>query len=297
MEFCSRDSVRLTLPTALVYDAPLDSNAADLTLCPDIDDALRRGLDLLSSPCLRGHCPSHGDLQVVCPSGFWGFRHEIGVPVTLAPQGPGATETATIIPGADNPSFLVGVTTDPTFRRRLGHLEELQALHVPVTWDVGETRGELLKKMQAASPHIVYLLCHGVESDGLPALVVGDPADPQGITPDNLQAYGIAWRETRPLVVLNGCQTTALDPTKPLNFVEAFTREAFASGVVGTEISVFEELACDFAEELLRRFIKYDLPLGRAVREAPLLLLKAGNPLGLVYIPFGSVGLRMAAAS
>ncbi|MGO9729691.1 MAG: hypothetical protein ACLPN6_30825, partial [Streptosporangiaceae bacterium] len=85
VEFCSRDSVRLTLPTALVYDAPLDSNAEDLSLCPDMDDALRRGLDLLSSPCLRGHCPSHGDLHVVCPSGFWGFRHEIGVPTTLAP--------------------------------------------------------------------------------------------------------------------------------------------------------------------------------------------------------------------
>ena len=297
VEFCSRDSVRLTLPTALVYDAPLDSNADDLTLCPDVDDALRRGLDLLSSPCLCGHCPSYGDIHVVCPSGFWGFRHEIGLPETLAPLGPGATEAATLIPGADNPSFLVGVTTDPTFGRRLRHLKELRALHVPVTWEVGETRSEILTKMQAAAPHIVYFLCHAVESNGLPALVVGDPEDPQGITPDNLQAYSIAWRETRPLVVLNGCQTTALDPTKPLNFVEAFTREAFASGVVGTEISVFEELACDFAEELLRRFIANDLPLGRAIREARLALLKNGNPLGLVYIPFGSVGLRLAAAS
>jgi hypothetical protein len=67
--------------------------------------------------------------------------------------------------------------------------------------------------------------------------------------------------------------------------------------VVGTEISVFEELACDFALELFRRFITDDVPLGRAVREARLALLKDGNPLGLVYIPFGSVGLRMAAAS
>ena len=293
VEFCSRDSVRLTLPTALVYDAPLDSNADDLTLCPDFDDALRRGLELLSLPCLLGSCPSYDDIHVVCPSGFWGFRHEIGVPVSLAPMGSGATETVTVIPGAENPSFVVGVTTDPTFVRLVGHLDELHALHVPVTWDIGRTRGEILTKMQGTSPHIVYFLCHGAESNGLPALVVGDPAHPQGITPDNLEAYGIAWRDTRPLVILNGCQTAALDPTKPLNFVEAFTREAFASGVVGTEISVFEELACDFAEQLLRRFITYDIPLGRAVREARLTLLKGGNPLGLVYIPFGSVGLRM----
>jgi hypothetical protein len=293
VEFCSRDSVRLTLPTALVYDAPQDSNADGLTLCPDFDDALRRHADLLLVPCLHGHCPSHDDLQVVCPSGFWGFRHEIGLPVTLAPTGTGATEAASTIPGAANPSFLVGVTTDPAFSRRRSHLRELQALHIPVTWKVGETRDELLTDMQAAAPHIVYLLCHGAESNGLPALVVGDPAHPHGITPDNLQAYRIAWRETRPLVVLNGCQTTALDPTKPLNFVEAFTREAFASAVVGTETSVFEGLACDFAEQLLRRFIAHDIPLGQAVREARLVLLKDGNPLGLAYIPFGSVGLRM----
>ena len=297
VEFCSRSSVRLTLPTALVYDAPLDSNADDLTLCPDFDDALRRNLELLSLPCLLGGCPSYADIHVVCPSGFWGFRHEIGVPVSLAPMGSGATETATVIPGAENPSFLVGVTTDPTFVRLGDHLRELHALHVPVTWDIGKTRGEILTKMQGTSPHIVYFLCHGAESNGLPALVVGDPDNPQGITPDNLEAYSIAWRDTRPLVVLNGCQTAALDPTKPLNFVEAFTREAFASGVIGTEISVFEELACDFAEQLLRRFITHDLSLGRAVREARLTLLQDGNPLGLVYVPFGSVGLRMAAAS
>lgn len=297
VEFCSRQSVRLMLPTAVVYDAPLDSNSDDLTLCPDFDDALRHGLDLLSLPCLQGDCPSLADIQVVCPSGFWGFRHEIGLPVTLQSLGSGATEAAAVIPGADNPSFLVGVTTDPTFVRLAGHLNRLQALHVPVIWDIGKTRGELLEKMQAASPHIVYFLCHGAESDGLPALVVGDPEHPYGITPDNLEAYGIAWRQSRPLVVLNGCQTAALDPTKPLNFVEAFTSQAFASGVVGTEISVFEELACDFALEMLRRFIADDVPLGRAVREARLALLKDGNPLGLVYIPFGSVGLRMGAAS
>lgn len=297
VEFCSRQSVRLTLPTAVVYDAPLDSNSDDLTLCPDFDDALRHNLELLSLPCLHGRCPSLSDIQVVCPSGFWGFRHEIGLPVTLESLGSGATEAAAVIPGADNPSFLVGVTTDPAFARLPGHLKNLQALHVPVTWDIGETRGELLKKMQAAAPHIVYFLCHGAESDGLPALVVGDPEHPYGITPDNLEAYGIAWRQSRPLVVLNGCQTAALDPTKPLNFVEAFTSQAYASGVVGTEISVFEELACDFAFELLRRFITDDIPLGRAVREARLALLEEGNPLGLVYIPFGSVGLRLAAPS
>jgi hypothetical protein len=67
-----------------------------------------------------------------------------------------------------------------------------------------------------------------------------------------------------------------------------------AAGVIGTEITVFEPLASAFAEDCLRRFLAGDA-LGWAIRDARLALLKAGNPLGLVYLPYALPSLQLVA--
>ena len=104
----------------------------------------------------------------------------------------------------------------------------------------------------------------------------------------------IRWDEPRPLVFLNGCHTTGLEPELALEFVSALVRRSRAAGVVGTEITVFEPLARAFAEDCLRRFLAGD-PFGWAVRNARLELLKAGNPLGLVYLPYALPSLKLVA--
>jgi len=53
-----------------------------------------------------------------------------------------------------------------------------------------------------------------------------------------------------------------------------------------------------FDEECLARFIgapphPESMPIGKAVRGARLELLKQGNPLGLVYIPYAVASLRL----
>jgi len=128
----------------------------------------------------------------------------------------------------------------------------------------------------------------------LPYIKVGGPEE-MGITEDNLRNKGIRWEENRPLVFINGCHTTALEPEKAFNFVGTFVRTAYASGVIGTEITIFEQLGGIFAEEFLQRFLSGD-PLGQAVRGARLAILKQGNPLGLVYLPFALADLRLVAA-
>jgi len=50
--------------------------------------------------------------------------------------------------------------------------------------------------------------------------------------------------------------------------------------------------ARDVAEDCLRRFLRGD-SIGSAIRNARLTLLKEGNPLGLVYIPFALSGLSV----
>ena len=66
-----------------------------------------------------------------------------------------------------------------------------------------------------------------------------------------------------------------------------------ASGVIGTEITVFETLAGPFALAFWRHALSGTIGVGEAIRRARLELLQAGNPLGLVYTPFVFAGTRI----
>lgn len=49
-----------------------------------------------------------------------------------------------------------------------------------------------------------------------------------------------------------------------------------------------------FAEACFDRFMLKRETLGEAIRGARLMMLQAGNPLGLVYIPYAMAGLKLA---
>ncbi|HWJ41113.1 MAG TPA: CHAT domain-containing protein, partial [Candidatus Limnocylindrales bacterium] len=90
----------------------------------------------------------------------------------------------------------------------------------------------------------------------------------------------------------NGCRTTSVTPEEALNLVNPLVTNSGASGVIGTEITVFESLATAFAEAFFEEFVVKKHAAGEAVRRARLQLLKKKrNPLGLVYIPFVLPGL------
>ncbi|WP_163567966.1 hypothetical protein [Fodinicola feengrottensis] len=113
------------------------------------------------------------------------------------------------------------------------------------------------------------------------------------ITPDNLYQRRIRWSLSRPLVFLNGCRTTELSPERAIEFVSFFVQDAWASGVIGTEITVFEPMAAAFAQDCLHAFLVEGHPIGAAVTRARISLLAAGNPLGLAYIPYVLPSIRM----
>lgn len=275
-------------PAALIYDHPLDTNLEHLTLCQTATAAMDAAADLEAVPCFAGRCPSHGDRTVVCPSGFWGFRHDLGVPLHLGERGEVAAEIARTI----STRALIGVSTDPAFTARTAHLAALGALDPRVEIKLVEDRRACLAALESAPPHLAYFFCHGgITSSGTPYLEVGDRHS-EPITADNL--LEMWWEEPRPLVVLNGCHTTAASPEQIFSLVTGFVVHANAAGVIGTEITIFEPMAVAFGEELLRRFLGGD-PIGRAVRLARLALLRQGNPLGLAYIPFALATLRLTA--
>ncbi len=280
------ESARMVVPAALMYDYPLDSGADGYALCREFADCLTAGASLDELSCFKGGCPSFDDDTVVCPSGFWGYRHALGLPLSAA----SAPDPPTRIRYVGAPDLAVSMSTDPQLIERESHEQALRALRADVGWSYADTRAGTLDLLRATHAHLVYFYCHGGVVNKIPYLEVG--YEEKGITRDNIRAKKIRWHEPRPLVFINGCETTALQPETALEFVSAFVENAQAAGVVGTEITVFEHLARSFAEDCLTRFLD-GIPMGEAVRLGRLALLADANPLGLAYIPFVVSSLRL----
>lgn len=282
-------TARWVLPAALIYDQPLDTNAApdSYSLCSAFEAALDEESPLHDTACFAGACPHHDDELVICPAGFWGYRHALGMPLGTESH----PEAAVEIRYDTSLSLSVAVSTDPRLTERPGHEQRLRALCGDAAWRYAATRDEALRLLKESAPHLVYFYCHGGIANRIPYLQVG-PRSERGITRDNLRLHRIRWSTTRPLVFLNGCHTTALSPEVTMELVSAFVENAAASGVIGTEITVFEPLACAFAEAFYDHVLD-GLSVGEAVRRARLSLLHARNPLGLVYIPYVLASARL----
>jgi hypothetical protein len=282
VQIALKQSPSHVLSAALFYDYPLNTQA-DHKLCEAFVAALQGNVPLEKTPCFNGACPRHGQLNYVCPSGFWGYRHSVGLPVSVA----SGTDVPPEIAVQDYLQMVVGVATN--LAQLDDHLPKLQELVPPPGWHYSNNRDKILEKLKETKSHLIYFYCHGGVKKNVPYLEVGRETYIDG---SNLRAYDIDWDSPRPLVFLNGCRTTALDPEQAFSLVQDFINTGGA-GVIGTEITIFEPLACDFAEECLRRFLAGGVLIGEAVRGARLKLLKEGNPLGLVYIPFVLPSLRL----
>ncbi len=287
VQIALKEGAQHVIPAAMIYDLPLDGNARNLALCQDFLDWATRN-EIPRSPCLQRRCRQalRPNPTVVCPGGFWGFRHALGLPASLgtAPMVP------PLLPHDGGARLVGGVYED--FASAAAHRDTLRNLLPWKDYRLGEDRESTLAGLKG-DPQIVYFYCHGGASGEVPYLHVGRRGGPT-ITPDNLAEHRLRWSWSRPLVFLNGCRTTGLEPERAIDFVSFFVEDAFACGVIGTEITVFEQMADQFAEEVLRGFLVHGEPIGAAVTRARISLLANGNPLGLAYIPFVSPTVTMA---
>lgn len=289
VQISSKESARMVVPAALFYDRPFDTQLKAHRVCDAFLETVRSQGGLKDSPCFQGECPHLDELEVVCPSGFWGYRHEIGLPVSIERASAGDAEPD--IQFNDPASMVMIVSLDKMFIERETHEERLKSIRSPFDMTLCNGRKEALDALQHRAAQMVYFYCHGgVTRDNTPYLSIGDA---EALTPDNLRAYRIRWKSPRPLIFLNGCMTTALEPEQAIEFVSAFVSQAAAAGVIGTEITVFEPLATRFAEAFLKCFMAECKPIGEAIKLARLALLQQFNPLGLVYIPFALPGLHL----
>lgn len=289
VQIATKELAQLVIPAAMFYDRVLleGNEPEDYSLCSEFLQALEGDAPLEESACFQGNCPSHDAELIICPSGFWGFRHSLGLPMSVK----SALDAPLKIGGSSPPKMAVSVSTDPNFKERPSHEQRLQQMGVG--WEYADSRDEALTMLKATESQIVYFYCHGgLTKKGSPYLLLGDKND-DWFTRGNLRARQIRWKKIRPLVFINGCHTTQITPERALDFVSGFVETSGAAGVIGTEITIFEPIAVQFAEECLRRFLFDGQTLGEAVRGARLHMLKNGNPLGLVYIPYALPALKL----
>jgi CHAT domain-containing protein len=226
----------------------------------------------------------------VCPSGFWGLRHQVTVPTSLdqAAEGDLRISAGT----ADLSASLIGTMPETVLEGVTAHATDVagrfgQSRHVT-------SRDKWLEEVPGDRYDVLYFLCHGGRDrqTGDSVIILRKPGNP-GIHRSDLNAYGVTFTQHRPLVVLNACETAALEPDKVITLVEGFTYYG-ASAVIGTEITVFNSLAYEFGTSFLDSFVGGRCHLGEAVRRVRLKLLSKWNPLGLVYVAYGLADLHLA---
>ena len=90
VQIALKKSPQHVLPAALIYDYPLDPNAylnlAQYSVCPTFLNALNGPASLEHCACFQGDLSDASTIVTcVCPGGFWGFRHYLGMPLSISP--------------------------------------------------------------------------------------------------------------------------------------------------------------------------------------------------------------------
>jgi hypothetical protein len=292
IQVCRAGGTNFVFPWALVYDIPLEMDARHHRPCRLLTDW--NGCP----PLLGATCPYEDDhgLNVICPYGFWGFRHLIEEPAS--PPGRNLTDEIT----ADPPpaELVVGRSLNLQATLASQHLDELRSLSALHSTDC-LTLSSVKEALRPPALHIVYLYTHGLRRSVLgvaksPAVEIGKG---ELLYSQDLSAWFLEWSEDHwaqvsPLVFINGCHTAELEVDALVSFVDAFTILG-AAGVLGTEITIHQQVANEVAERFFRHLQDDEgNAVGEALRRTRLDLLGKGNLMGLAYTPFCSLSLRLA---
>jgi hypothetical protein len=293
----ARASTNFVFPWGMVYDIPLQpGEPGRFTVCKIVEEWQDgKGLPVEGLTACP-HAATH-TLNTLCPFGFWGFRHSIEQPPSVASTKALAVEIRVTNPPA---RLVVCVSNDLEREYTEPHLTAINSglkFHV----EPCDSKAALLDRLKTVDPGVVYLYCHGGyqalpgSAVPLPSLSVGNgekllPADVVA----QFLAYPAAtlfWELANPLIFINGCHTVEITTDVLVNFVDIFA-SFNSSGVIGTEVTVHQLLANEFGAEFLKHFATETA--GEALRRTRNRLLSKGNLMGLAYSAYCLSGLRLA---
>jgi hypothetical protein len=281
----SRTRTTKTFPAAILYDRPIDTAlpASEFVLCPAFGTALATHLNLTQTICWQGECPSAQNQEVVCASGFWGFRHAIGHPYSVAASG---HDQEVSLVYEDDPDIVLGLGSDPALHpdEHVARLADLAASWPTTHWHLASERSRFIEVLEEVEPHLVYLFGRGGDQEGIPGLMIG-LGESSPLQPTHLR--GIHWSRRRPIVIVNsGVGGDGLG-----EFTRAFLA-AGACGVIGMEAPIRAREAAPFAEQLISRILTGQ-QVGWAIRDARLDILGMGSPSALSYTGLIDPSLRL----
>ena len=286
-------------PWALVYEYPVPDEPKFCRIVEEqwTEDGLRAEPYASSLGCCpHANEPDHD--KSLCPFGFWGLAHIVEQPISpitkMTDEDP-ARDVGRKLHSRTPLSLSVAATQDASLNSKtltqhikdIGLIPKISIL-MPVANDWTKV-GQIL-----ANPELVYILCHGEydKVQGTPYLGIGprDDLELHKIFPDKLinllRTMGTAaiWKETGPIIFINGCHTTNLSPGDIFDFVSPFAAIG-ATGVIGTEISVDLNVAVEFATSLMTHLAQGH-SVCEAIRFVRWSLVNKGNLLGLAYTPY-----------
>jgi len=313
-----RDKV---IPWNLLYDRAYDANkrkdadgnpvahAVCTAALPKSDGTLPAAGCFENPDCLlhgypQKRCTDSADKTllpetVICPRRFWGFRHVIEVPPQQVPPGGAGTSMPVGIPVAGKARIIAGVNC--TLSLYDEHVKQIEALSGKFTalWIGPEfDRDRIIELLKDRDLSVIYFYCHAAGGVGSnltdPELQFQGPEDKVVgvITPDEL-SYRLKWSRN-PLVFLNGCGTVGYTPESLTPFIKKLVDDRGASGIVGTEVPVWEQLASEIARRFFEMFLDGQ-PAGLALLLARRQILAQSNPLGLVYTLYAPADLKLTA--
>lgn len=270
-----------SVPWGVVYDRPLD---VAKYVC---DKFAEHGLH---------DCP-YGD-DVVCPTGFWGYRHIIEQipcwaddpllqPITERPDRvPRLQRFIHNPPGAltyclDAYPFGTVVSQHRAYMERLAGSKGM-ALRL------GQSVDEVKQQFLQGGIHLVHFFVHGHEQDGSHVLIIQDG---DFLEPGRIAAWEAQLWDEAPLVLLSGCGTSSYTPEDFSSLIVALLRSGVA-GVLGTEVTIYTSAALEYANQFFD-YILHGTTAGHAMRDITRRLMVQYNPYGLVYTLFAASGIRL----
>lgn len=245
---------------------------------------------------------------VICPQRFWGFRVPVEVPVQQVDgidgkrMAPIRTRIDSARPlvfaAAFNPHLDKQMLGDAADGMHSVHIRDLVDAHQGrYVAPIRPGRDAVLDMLATLQPDVVYLYCHGVQGgETRSGRRLSDSLDfgkgHAGVVADLVESsdlHGVDWQHG-PLVFVNGCSGVGFRTHAPSRFIRKFIQGRKASAVIGTEVTVWEALAREFAETFFSALLATRQP-SQALLLARRALMAKNNPLGLVYTLYGSIDL------
>jgi hypothetical protein len=264
--------------------------------------------DLLASPSAcraQPDCPLNGRNAdvTICPFGFWGFRNLIEEPLAqvtatrddeIPPEMKrGTFSQSVIIPFEQAKGLRVGAGAFP-FPEAVDHGQEMAALlGSGLQWETDRDKVVQLLYDQHGH-HVFYFYCHGVTGSEFAIQVGPEGALHNLISQASLDLDRFHWAEAgnpQPLVVLIACESAAARP-ETMHGLIGFLRNAMASGVLGSEITIDTGLGRTWGYRFMSALVT-----GQSVGECFLQLrhdmLRRYNPLGLAFSMYAPASLHI----